>query len=126
MSVSPLTADHRRALSRPLSPSTYSIASSRREFEDEAHLLVSAVRNDSLGRTRKGVVFNFVAERLERGSRVRVKLKPNKHFQQGERFGDFCIRSGVVVAAHGKRSLEDAARYVEDLKKNDRHQADVY
>ena len=31
-----------------------------------------------------------------------------------------------IVAAHGKRSPEDAARYVEDLKKNDRYQADVY
>jgi sulfite reductase (NADPH) flavoprotein alpha-component len=31
-----------------------------------------------------------------------------------------------MVAAHGKRSPEDAARYVEDLKKNDRYQADVY
>jgi sulfite reductase (NADPH) flavoprotein alpha-component len=31
-----------------------------------------------------------------------------------------------VVAAHGKRSPEDAARYVADLKKNDRYQADVY
>ncbi|HZD91179.1 MAG TPA: sulfite reductase subunit alpha [Pseudolabrys sp.] len=31
-----------------------------------------------------------------------------------------------VVAAHGKRSPEDAARFVEDLKRNDRYQADVY
>jgi sulfite reductase (NADPH) flavoprotein alpha-component len=31
-----------------------------------------------------------------------------------------------IVAAHGKRSAEDAARYVEELKKNDRYQADVY
>jgi sulfite reductase (NADPH) flavoprotein alpha-component len=31
-----------------------------------------------------------------------------------------------VVAVHGKRSPEDAARYMEDLKKNDRYQADVY
>ena len=31
-----------------------------------------------------------------------------------------------IVAAHGKRSAEDAARYVEDLKKNDRYQTDVY
>jgi len=31
-----------------------------------------------------------------------------------------------IVAAHGKRSPEDAARYVEDLKKKDRYQADVY
>jgi sulfite reductase (NADPH) flavoprotein alpha-component len=31
-----------------------------------------------------------------------------------------------VVAEHGKRSPEDAARYVAELKKNDRYQADVY
>jgi len=31
-----------------------------------------------------------------------------------------------IVAEHGKRSPEDAARYVAELKKNDRYQADVY
>ena len=31
-----------------------------------------------------------------------------------------------VVAVHGKRSPEEAARYVAELKKNDRYQADVY
>ena len=31
-----------------------------------------------------------------------------------------------IVAAHGKRSPEDAARYVAELKKNDRYQLDVY
>jgi sulfite reductase (NADPH) flavoprotein alpha-component len=31
-----------------------------------------------------------------------------------------------VVAEHGKRSPEDAARYIAELKKNDRYQADVY
>ena len=31
-----------------------------------------------------------------------------------------------MVAEHGKRSPEDAARYVAELKKNDRYQADVY
>ena len=31
-----------------------------------------------------------------------------------------------VVAEHGKRSPEDAARYVAELKKNDRYQTDVY
>ena len=31
-----------------------------------------------------------------------------------------------VVAEHGKRTPEDAARYVAELKKNDRYQADVY
>jgi sulfite reductase (NADPH) flavoprotein alpha-component len=75
-----LTADHLRSVTRPLAPRAYSIASSRREFEDEAHLLISAVRYDSHGRARKGVASNYAAERLKRGSRVRVKLKPNKHF----------------------------------------------
>ena len=73
-------ADLLRALTRPLAPRAYSIASSRREFEDEAHLLVSAVRYRAFGRDRKGVASNFVAERLKRGGKLRVKLKPNKHF----------------------------------------------
>jgi sulfite reductase (NADPH) flavoprotein alpha-component len=75
-----LTADHLRALTRPLAPRAYSIASSRREVGEEAHLLISAVRYETNGRARKGVASNYAAERLKRGARVRVKLKPNKHF----------------------------------------------
>ena len=75
-----LGADILRALTRPLAPRAYSIASSRREVGDEAHLLVSAVRYETHGRSRKGVASNFVAERVKRGQRMRVKLKPNKHF----------------------------------------------
>ncbi|MCF8477696.1 MAG: flavodoxin domain-containing protein [Pseudolabrys sp.] len=76
-----LTADHLRAVTRPLAPRAYSIASARSEVGDEAHLLISAVRYRTHGRARKGVASNFVAERLKRGGRVRVKLKPNKHFR---------------------------------------------
>ena len=75
-----LDAEKLHAFTRPLAPRAYSIASSRREVTDEAHLLVSAVRYESHGRARKGVASNYVAERLKRGGRVRVKLKPNKHF----------------------------------------------
>jgi sulfite reductase (NADPH) flavoprotein alpha-component len=75
-----LDAEKLRALTRPLAPRAYSIASSRREVSDEAHLLISAVRYESHGRARKGVASNYVAERLKKGGRVRVKLKPNKHF----------------------------------------------
>jgi sulfite reductase (NADPH) flavoprotein alpha-component len=75
-----LDAEKLRALTRPLAPRAYSIASSRREVGDEAHLLVSVVRYDSHGRARKGVASNYAAERLKKGDRVRVKLKPNKHF----------------------------------------------
>ncbi len=74
------SAETLRALTRPLGPRAYSIASSRREFEDEAHLLISAVRYNLHGRARKGVASTHVAERLKRGDRVRVKVKPNRHF----------------------------------------------
>ncbi len=75
-----VTADILRAITRPLAPRAYSIASSRAEVGEEAHLLISAVRYDSHGRARKGVASNYAAERIKRGSKVRVKLKPNKHF----------------------------------------------
>ena len=75
-----LDAEKLRALTRPLAPRAYSIASSRREVGDEAHLLISAVRYESHGRARKGVASSYVAERLKRGDHVRVKVKPNKHF----------------------------------------------
>src|SRR5436853_1343749 len=75
-----LTVEHLRAITRPLAPRAYSIASSRRDVGEEAHLLVSAVRYASHGRARKGVASNQVAERLKRGGRVRVKLRPNRHF----------------------------------------------
>jgi sulfite reductase (NADPH) flavoprotein alpha-component len=76
-----LAAEHLRAVTRPLAPRAYSIASSRREFADEAHLLISAVRYETHGRARKGVASNYVAERLKKGGRVRVKLKTNTHFR---------------------------------------------
>jgi sulfite reductase (NADPH) flavoprotein alpha-component len=75
-----LNAEQLRAITRPLAPRAYSIASARRENPDEVHLLVSAVRYDSHGRARKGVASNFVAERRKRGDRVRVKVRPNRHF----------------------------------------------
>jgi sulfite reductase (NADPH) flavoprotein alpha-component len=75
-----LTAEHLRAITRPLAPRAYSIASSRRDVGEEAHLLISAVRYDSHGRARKGVASSQVADRLKRGDRVRVKLRPNRHF----------------------------------------------
>ena len=75
-----LSAEQLRALTRPLAPRAYSIASSRREVGQEAHLLISAVRYETHGRPRNGVASIDVAERLKKGGRVRVKLRPNKHF----------------------------------------------
>jgi len=75
-----LTAEQLRAVTRPLAPRAYSIASSRREVADEAHLLISAVRYETHGRAREGVASTYMADRLKKGARVRVKVKPNKHF----------------------------------------------
>jgi sulfite reductase (NADPH) flavoprotein alpha-component len=75
-----ISADALRAVTRPLAPRAYSVASARSEVGEEAHLLVAAVRYESYGRRRKGVASTFVAERLKKGDRVRVKLRPNKHF----------------------------------------------
>jgi sulfite reductase (NADPH) flavoprotein alpha-component len=74
-----LDAEKLRALARPLAPRAYSIASSRSEVGEEAHLLISAVRYRTHNRDRKGVASNYAAG-LKKGSRVRVKLKPNRHF----------------------------------------------
>jgi sulfite reductase (NADPH) flavoprotein alpha-component len=75
-----LSKDALRALTRPLAPRAYSIASSRREVGEEAHLLISAVRYETHGHARKGVASTYVAERLKKGGRLRLKLRPNKHF----------------------------------------------
>jgi len=74
-----LDAEKLRALTRPLAPRAYSIASSRAEVGDEAHLLVSKVGYITHNRARKGVASSYAAG-LKKGARVRVKLKPNKHF----------------------------------------------
>jgi len=59
-----LSAEALEKITRPLGPRAYSIASSQREVSDEAHLLVAAVRYDSLGRQRAGVASSHIADRL--------------------------------------------------------------
>ncbi|WP_201838091.1 diflavin oxidoreductase [Microvirga zambiensis] len=76
-----LTAQQLTAITRPLPPRAYSIASSRKEVGDEAHLLIAAVRYQTHGRARGGVASTFVADRLKAGAATRVRLKPNKHFR---------------------------------------------
>jgi sulfite reductase (NADPH) flavoprotein alpha-component len=76
-----LTLEQLTGLTRPLPPRAYSIASSRKEVGEEAHLLVAAVRYESHGRARAGVASTHVADRLKVGGLVSVRLKPNKHFR---------------------------------------------
>ena len=76
-----LTPAQLQDITRKLPPRAYSIASSRKEVGDEAHLLVSAVRYAAHGRERSGVASVHAADRLSTGAEVRVRLKPNTHFR---------------------------------------------
>jgi sulfite reductase (NADPH) flavoprotein alpha-component len=69
------------SLLRPLPGRLYSIASSRAFAEDEAHLLISAVRYQTHGRPRSGVASVDIAERRRAGGPLKVYLKPNPHFR---------------------------------------------
>jgi sulfite reductase (NADPH) flavoprotein alpha-component len=75
-----LTADQLLGLLRPLPGRLYSVASSIRAHPGEAHLLVGAVRWESHGRKRAGVASTYFADRRKVGDRVRVYVKPNRHF----------------------------------------------
>ena len=77
----PLTAEHLHTITRPLPPRAYSIASSRREVGDEVHLAIVAVRYETHGRARSGVASVQVADRIRDGAKLRVRLKPNRHFR---------------------------------------------
>ena len=69
------------SLLRPLPGRLYSIASAWAYAEDEAHLLVSAVRYETHGRHRSGVASVDIAERRRAGGSLKVYLKPNPHFR---------------------------------------------
>lgn len=94
-----LTAEQLHGILRPLPPRAYSIASSRKEVGDEAHLLVAAVRYETHGRARAGVASTHVADRLEAGASLKVRLKPNKHFRLPEAGTDvIMVGPGTGVA----------------------------
>jgi sulfite reductase (NADPH) flavoprotein alpha-component len=76
-----LTAAHLSEITRPLPPRAYSIASSRKEVGDEAHLTIAAVRYETHGRARSGVASVHVADRIRNGAKLKVRVKPNRHFR---------------------------------------------
>jgi sulfite reductase (NADPH) flavoprotein alpha-component len=69
------------ALLRPLAPRYYSIASSQKAVEDEAHLTVARVAYESAGRARKGVASTLVSDHRKAGDHLNVFVKPNPHFR---------------------------------------------
>jgi sulfite reductase (NADPH) flavoprotein alpha-component len=76
-----LTAEQLKGLLRPLPPRIYSAASSPAAHEGATHLLVGAVRWSAHGRERRGVASTYIADRRQVGDRLKVYVKPNRHFR---------------------------------------------
>ena len=76
-----LTADQLLGLLRPLPGRLYSVASSLKAHQGEAHLTVGAVRWSSHGKKRNGVASIYLADRRKLGDNVRMYVKPNRHFR---------------------------------------------
>ncbi|MFL6589071.1 MAG: sulfite reductase flavoprotein subunit alpha [Chthoniobacterales bacterium] len=64
-----------------LQPRLYSIASSLKRYQDQAHLLVTNVGFVSYGRAREGVCTSFLSGRIEDGTSVPVFIHSAKHFR---------------------------------------------
>jgi sulfite reductase (NADPH) flavoprotein alpha-component len=74
-------ADALVAALAPMTPRLYSIASSRRQVDDEVHLTVARIAWSAHGRDHRGVASDFLATRSADGDRVRVYVEPNQHFR---------------------------------------------
>ena len=113
-----LFAEHREKLTppqllgllRPLPGRLYSVASSQRAHDGEAHLLVGAVRWHSHGHDRKGVTSTFFADRRKVGDTARIYVKPNRHFRLPEDQARpiIMIGSGTGIAPY-RGFIEDRA-----------------
>ncbi|MEK0082732.1 assimilatory sulfite reductase (NADPH) flavoprotein subunit [Benzoatithermus flavus] len=68
-------------LLRKLPPRLYSLASSQAANPDEAHIVVSTVRYDSHGRSRKGVASTMLADRVRPDDTLPVYINANRHFR---------------------------------------------
>lgn len=79
-----LTAEQLIGCLRKLPPRLYSISSSMADVGDQVDLTIASVRYNSHGRDRKGVASCYLADAAEKGSKVKVYLKPNKNFRLPE------------------------------------------
>jgi len=65
---------------RPLSPRSYSIASSQAANPDEVHLTVAAVRYEAFGSEHWGAASTYLADRIVEGETVSVYVESNPRF----------------------------------------------
>lgn len=76
-----LTGAELLRLLRPLSPRSYSIASSQAAVGDDVHLTVATLTSDAIGTPRRGVASDHLNHRLQAGDRVGVYLEANRRFR---------------------------------------------
>ena len=76
-----VSAEQFAGLLRPLTPRSYSIASSLAANPDEVHLTVAAVRYEAFGTEHWGAASTYLADRLDAGDKVKVFIEPNTRFR---------------------------------------------
>lgn len=82
-------------LLRPLTPRSYSIASSQAEVDDEVHLTVATKQSGATHQQRLGVTSEYLNHRLQPGDTVGVFIEPNTRF----RLPEDRSRPIIVIAA---------------------------
>ena len=80
----PISAQELADLLRPLTPRSYSIASSQSVVDDEVHLTVATLHSNALGTERSGVASLALNHRLQPGDQVGVFPEPNRRFRLPE------------------------------------------
>ncbi|MDZ4812225.1 MAG: assimilatory sulfite reductase (NADPH) flavoprotein subunit [Pseudomonadota bacterium] len=65
----------------PLAPRLYSIASSRKQVDDEVHLTVATIAWEAHGSTHHGVASDWLSTRTAEQDKVRVYIEPNTRFR---------------------------------------------
>jgi sulfite reductase (NADPH) flavoprotein alpha-component len=65
----------------PLAPRLYSIASSRKQVDEEVHLTVANIGWQAHGNTHRGVASDWLATRVAEQDKVRVYVEPNTRFR---------------------------------------------
>ncbi len=85
---------------RKLPPRAYSIASSQQEVDEEVHLTVGAVRYTKNERLHNGLCSVYLADRVEVGEKVLVRVKTNDGFRlpQDEKVPVIMIGPGTGIA----------------------------
>ncbi|MEE8339754.1 MAG: flavodoxin domain-containing protein [Xanthomonadales bacterium] len=68
-------------LLRPLTPRSYSIASSQASVDEEVHLTVATRYSDAIGQQRRGVASAYLNYRLQAGDEIGVFIEPNRRFR---------------------------------------------